>query len=108
MAPPPAPLSSRGRASRLQECQQPLGPPRGPYREGRAAAPHRTLPRTVRPWPKCRLIHAPHSYVNDDKVYCVYIAPNGEMVREHARQGGFPANRVSEIRSAIDPTTAEG
>ncbi len=48
------------------------------------------------------------SYVTDDKLYCVYIAPNEEMVREHARQGGFPANRVSAIRSAIDPTTAEG
>jgi hypothetical protein len=48
------------------------------------------------------------SYVTDDRVYCVYIAPNEEMVREHARQGGFPANRVSEIKSVIDPTTAEG
>jgi hypothetical protein len=48
------------------------------------------------------------SYVTDDKVYCVYIAPDEEMVREHARQGGFPANRVSEIKSVIDPTTAEG
>ncbi len=48
------------------------------------------------------------SYVTDDKVYCVYIAPNEEMVREHARQGGFPANRISEVRSVIDPTTAEG
>ena len=48
------------------------------------------------------------SYVVDDKIYCVYIAPNEEMVREHARQGGFPANRVSEIKSVIDPTTAEG
>ena len=48
------------------------------------------------------------SYVTDDKIYCVYIAPNAEMVREHARQGGFPANRVSEIKSVIDPTTAEG
>ena len=47
------------------------------------------------------------SYVTDDKVYCVYIAPNEEMVHEHARQGGFPANRVSEIKSVIDPTTAE-
>lgn len=47
------------------------------------------------------------SYVTDDKVYCVYIAPNEEMVREHAQQGGFPANRISEIRSVIDPTTAE-
>jgi Nickel responsive protein SCO4226-like len=47
------------------------------------------------------------SYVTGDKVYCVYIAPNEEMVREHARQGGFPANRVSEIKSVIDPTTAE-
>jgi len=49
-----------------------------------------------------------HSYVTDDKVYCVYIAPNAEMVREHAKQGGFPANRISEIRTMIDPTTAEG
>ncbi len=48
------------------------------------------------------------SYVTDDKVYCVYIAPNAEMVQEHARQGGFPANRISEIKSLIDPTTAEG
>ena len=48
-----------------------------------------------------------HSYVTGDKIYCVYIAPNEEMVREHARQGGFPANRVSEIKSIIDPTTAE-
>lgn len=48
-----------------------------------------------------------HSYVTGDKVYCVYIAPNEEMVREHARQGGFPANRISEIKSVIDPTTAE-
>ena len=47
------------------------------------------------------------SHVTDDKVYCTYIAPNEEMVREHARRGGFPANRVSEVRSVIDPTTAE-
>jgi hypothetical protein len=47
------------------------------------------------------------SYVTDDKVYCVYIAPNEEMVREHARQGEFPANRVSEVKMIIDPTTAE-
>jgi hypothetical protein len=48
-----------------------------------------------------------HSYVTGDKIYCVYRAPNEEMVREHARQGGFPANRVSQIKSVIDPTTAE-
>jgi hypothetical protein len=48
------------------------------------------------------------SYVTDDKIYCVYIAPGEEMVREHARQGGFPANRVSEVKRTIDPTTAEG
>ncbi len=48
-----------------------------------------------------------HSYVTDDKVYCIYVAPNEEAVREHARQGGFPANRVSRVRSVIDPTTAE-
>jgi hypothetical protein len=47
------------------------------------------------------------SYVTDDKIYCVYIAPNEETVREHARQGGFPANQVSRVRSVIDPTTAE-
>ena len=47
------------------------------------------------------------SYVTGDKVYCVYIAPNEEMIREHARQGGFPANRISEIKTVIDPTTAE-
>lgn len=47
------------------------------------------------------------SYVTGDKVYCIYIAPNEEAVREHARQGGFPANRVSEVKTIIDPTTAE-
>ncbi len=47
------------------------------------------------------------SIVTDDKIYCVYIAPNEAMVREHAKQGGFPANRVSEVRRVIDPTTAE-
>lgn len=47
------------------------------------------------------------SYVTDDKIYCVYIAPSEEMVREHARQGGFPANRVSAVSTIIDPTTAE-
>ena len=48
-----------------------------------------------------------HSYVTDDKIYCVYIAPSEAAVREHATQGGFPANRVSEVRNTIDPTTAE-
>jgi len=47
------------------------------------------------------------SYVTDNKIYCVYIAANEDMVREHARQGGFPANRVSEVATVIDPTTAE-
>ena len=47
------------------------------------------------------------SYVTGDKIYCVYIAPNEEMVREHASQGGFPANVVTEIKTIIDPTTAE-
>jgi hypothetical protein len=47
------------------------------------------------------------SYVTEDKIYCIYIAPNEEMVREHARQGGFPANKVSRIAAGIDPTTAE-
>lgn len=48
-----------------------------------------------------------HSYVAGDKIYCVYIAPNEALVREHARQGGFPANVVSEVKTIIDPTTAE-
>jgi hypothetical protein len=48
-----------------------------------------------------------HSYVTGDKIYCIYNAPNEEMVREHAKQGGFPANKVSEVKTIIDPTTAE-
>jgi hypothetical protein len=48
------------------------------------------------------------SFVTQDKIYCVYIAPNEAMVREHAKQGGFPANRVSEVKQMIDPTSAEG
>jgi len=47
------------------------------------------------------------SYVTDDRIYCVYNAPNEEMIRQHAQQGGFPADRISEVRSIIDPTTAE-
>lgn len=47
------------------------------------------------------------SYVTADKVYCVYIAPDVEAVREHARQGGFPANSIAEVKTIIDPTTAE-
>ncbi len=48
-----------------------------------------------------------HSYVTGEQIYCIYRAANEELVREHARQGGFPANRVSEIKTTIDPTTAE-
>lgn len=48
-----------------------------------------------------------HSYVTDDKIYCIYNAPNEEMVREHATQGGFPANSVSKVSTIIDPVTAE-
>ena len=48
-----------------------------------------------------------HSYVTDDKIYCIYNAPNKEMVLEHAKQGGFPANSVSEVANIIDPVTAE-
>ena len=48
-----------------------------------------------------------HSYVTDDKIYCVYRAPNEDMIREHAQRGGFPANKISQVRSTIDPTTAE-
>jgi hypothetical protein len=48
-----------------------------------------------------------HSYVAEDKIYCVYVAPNEEMVREHAKLGGFPANSVSRVSTIIDPVTAE-
>ena len=47
------------------------------------------------------------SYVTDDKIYCVYVAHNDEMVREHARKGGFPADRIAAVRTVIDPTTSE-
>ncbi len=47
------------------------------------------------------------SYVTDDKLYCVYLAPNAEAVREHARRGGLPANSVAQVRTIIDPTTSE-
>jgi hypothetical protein len=47
------------------------------------------------------------SYVSDDKITCVYIAPNADIIREHAQRGGFPANRVLEVTRTIDPTTAE-
>lgn len=48
-----------------------------------------------------------HSYVTQDKIYCIYNAPNEQLIREHASQGGFPANRISEVTSIIDPTTSE-
>jgi Nickel responsive protein SCO4226-like len=48
-----------------------------------------------------------HSYVTDDKIYCIYNAPSEKLIREHASQGGFPANRISEVKSTIDPTTSE-
>ena len=47
------------------------------------------------------------TYVTDDKLYCVYIAPNEQLIRDHAKQGGFPANRISEAKRMFDPTTAE-
>ncbi len=47
------------------------------------------------------------SYVTGDKIYCIYIAPNEQMIKEHAKCGGFPANRISEVKTIIDPTTAE-
>ena len=47
------------------------------------------------------------SFVTDDKIYCVYIAPDEEAIREHAQKGGFPADRISEVKAMIDPTTAE-
>jgi len=48
-----------------------------------------------------------HSYVTNDKIYCIYNAPNEDMIREHAKQGGFPANSVNEVTTIIDPITAE-
>jgi hypothetical protein len=48
-----------------------------------------------------------HSYVTEDKIYCVYNAPNEEMIREHAKEAGFPANSVNKVEAIIDPTTAE-
>ena len=48
-----------------------------------------------------------HSYVTDNKIYCIYRAPNEEVIREHAQRGGFPANKISRVRMTIDPTTAE-
>jgi hypothetical protein len=48
------------------------------------------------------------SFVTDDKIYCVYIAPNKEMIEQHATEGGFPANQISEVKRRIDPTSAEG
>jgi Protein of unknown function (DUF4242) len=48
-----------------------------------------------------------HSYVTGDKIYCIYNAPSEELIRQHAKQGGFPANRISEIKTMIDPSTAE-
>jgi hypothetical protein len=47
------------------------------------------------------------SYVADGKIYCIYVAPDEDAIRKHAQQGGFPANRIAQIRSVIDPTTAE-
>jgi hypothetical protein len=47
------------------------------------------------------------SYVTDNKLYCIYRAPNEELIREHAQLGGFPANKISQVRTTIDPTTAE-
>lgn len=48
-----------------------------------------------------------HSYVTDDKIYCIYRAPNEDIIREHAQRGGFPANKISQVHAMIDPTTAE-
>ncbi len=48
-----------------------------------------------------------HSYVTNDKIYCIYNAPNEDMIREHAKQGGFPANSINQISTIIDPVTAE-
>ncbi|MFL6734667.1 MAG: DUF4242 domain-containing protein [Sphingomicrobium sp.] len=48
-----------------------------------------------------------HSYVTDDKIYCIYRAPSEQLIRQHAETAGFPANRISQVRATIDPTTAE-
>ena len=48
-----------------------------------------------------------HSYVTDNKIYCIYRAPNEDLIREHAQRGGFPANKISQVRTTINPTTAE-
>jgi hypothetical protein len=48
------------------------------------------------------------SFVTDDKIYCIYVAPSEELIREHASRGGFPANAISQVRTVIDPTTSEG
>ena len=48
-----------------------------------------------------------HSYVTDNKIYCIYRAPNEELIREHAKRGGLPCNKVSQVHNTIDPTTAE-
>ena len=48
-----------------------------------------------------------HSYVTDDKIYCIYRAPSEDLIRQHAQQAGFPANKISEVKATIDPTTAE-
>ena len=48
-----------------------------------------------------------HSYVTDDKIYCVYRAPSEDMIRQHAETAGFPANSIAQVRAVIDPTTAE-
>ncbi|MGY3172574.1 DUF4242 domain-containing protein [Pseudomonas sp. MWU12-2312b] len=60
--------------------------------------------RTLRDLPEVQWLQ---SYVTGDKLYCVYISPSEELIREHARQSGFPANRISEVTHIIDPTTAE-
>lgn len=48
-----------------------------------------------------------HSYVTGDKLYCVYVAPSEDLIRQHAAQGGFPADRIEEVKTTIDPVTAE-
>jgi hypothetical protein len=60
--------------------------------------------RTLRDLPEVQWVQ---SYVTGDRLYCVYIAPSEELIKEHARQSGFPANRISQVMNIIDPTTAE-
>ena len=101
-------MNSR-RAANVSTCES-LATPLSP----RYAGPAAYCPRRVHSATSCGVlrdlgpsIQWVHSYVTDDKIYCVYNAPGEALVREHARQGGFPADAVSQVRKVISPITAE-